>query len=161
MAHSTTEGKTGQTTRIRLANLDDLECVQKCASAAYSKYIERMGREPAPMLVDFSEQIRAGFVYVSLNYSVLSGYVVFYPAEEGLHLESVAVHPSHRGQGIGKILVEFVEQAARDQGLDSVELYTNEAMTENLTLYSKLGYTEVARHQQDGFNRVFFRKHLS
>ena len=31
-------------------------------------------------------------------------------------------------------------------------------MTENLTYYPRYGYTETHRAQQDGFQRVFFRK---
>ena len=37
---------------------------------------------------------------------------------------------------------------------------TNEKMTENLTLYPRLGYCEVARRTEDGFNRVYFQKTL-
>jgi hypothetical protein len=33
-------------------------------------------------------------------------------------------------------------------------------MTENLTYYPRRGYTETHRMQQDGFQRVFFRKRL-
>lgn len=45
-------------------------------------------------------------------------------------------------------------------GLPAVELYTNEAMTENQAIYSKLGYVETEKKHQDGFNRVFYRKSL-
>jgi hypothetical protein len=33
-------------------------------------------------------------------------------------------------------------------------------MTENLSIYPRLGYVEVARRSEDGFNRVFFEKQL-
>ena len=35
---------------------------------------------------------------------------------------------------------------------------TNEAMTENLAYYARHGYVETHRAEQDGFQRVFFRK---
>jgi ribosomal protein S18 acetylase RimI-like enzyme len=144
--------------QIRLAIADDLLDVQFCARASYSKYVERMGREPAPMVADFAHQIDLSQVYTALYKSLFAGYVVFYPEADHLHLESVAVVPSYAGQGIGKMLIEYVEQTARDNGLNAVELYTNEVMTENLTLYPKLGYVETERKQQEGYSRIFFRK---
>ena len=59
------------------------------------------------------------------------------------------------------MLMEYVEQTARTHGANAVELYTNETMTENLAMYPKLGYIEIVRKQQHGFNRVFFRKLMS
>jgi hypothetical protein len=37
-------------------------------------------------------------------------------------------------------------------------LYTNAAMSENLALYPRLGYREVDRRRDAGFDRVFFAK---
>lgn len=144
--------------QIRLATVVDLQDVQSCARAAYAKYVERIGREPAPMIADFARQIDLGQVYAAFCDSSFAGYVVFYPEEGHLHLENVAVVPSHSGQGIGKKLMEYVEQAARNNGLNAVELYTNEVMTENLIMYPGLGYIEIERKLQAGFSRVFFRK---
>lgn len=144
--------------RIRPASVDDLIDVQSCARAAYSKYIERMDKEPAPMHADFASQIAQGHVHVALRYSSFAGYVVFYPQGDHYHLENVAVLPDQAGKGIGKRLFEYVEQTAKKAGLNAVELYTNEAMIENLQMYPRLGYVETKRKQKDGFNRVFFRK---
>ena len=68
--------------------------------------------------------------------------------------------PDRQGCGIGRALIAHVEEEARRLGLNAVELYTNEKMTENLGLYSRLGYIETGRRNEDGFNRVFFRKAL-
>ncbi len=143
---------------IRLATAEDLADIQTCARAAYAMYVDRMRREPAPMNADFASQIELGQVQAAYCESAFAGYVMFYREGDHLHLENVAVAPAHAGKGIGKKLVAYVEQAARDQGLAAVELYTNEAMTENLKMYPKLGYVETERRRQDGFKRVFFRK---
>ena len=110
------------------------------------------------MSADFASQIGLGQVVIALNNTTLAGYVVFYPVEDHLHLENIAVTPTQSGKGIGKLLVRFVEQIARNKGLSAVELYTNEAMTENLELYPRLGYVETERKLHDGFHRVFFCK---
>jgi GNAT superfamily N-acetyltransferase len=134
--------------------------IQSCAHTAYGKYIERIGKAPAPMNADFARQIEQGIVHVALRGPRFAGYVVFYPQGDHLHLEAVAVLPEHAGKGIGKALIGYVEQAARREGLKAVELYTNEAMIENLAMYPKMGYRETQRMRHEGFNRVFFRKTL-
>jgi len=63
--------------------------------------------------------------------------------------------PSAQGLGVGRLLMEFAEQLAVRRRLD-----TNEIMTENISLYSHLGYVEVDRHIEDGYRRVFMEKRL-
>ena len=75
-----------------------------------------------------------------------------------LLLENVAVLPAAQGRGIGAQLLALAEDRARALGVPEIRLYTNAAMTENLTYYPRYGYTETHRAQQDGFQRVFFRK---
>ena len=145
---------------IRLATAGDLDNVKTCARLAYTKYLARMDRDPAPMVADFAHQIALEQVYVATFGSQFSGYVIFYPKSDHLHLENIAVLPEQCGKGIGKSLVAYVEQSARNAGINTVELYTNEVMTENIALYPRLGYVETARRNQDGFNRVYFRKSL-
>ena len=146
--------------QIRQATLDDFANVRSCAQAAYSKYIDRIGQAPAPMDADFAAQIEQGIVHVALFELQFVGYVVFYREGDHLHLESVAVLPEQTGKGIGKELLGYVERTARLDGLKAVELYTNEAMVENLAMYSKMGYREIQRKHHAGFKRVFFRKSL-
>ena len=113
------------------------------------------------MVADFKAQIAAGDIYVATDDDgVLQGLIVFYPEEQHMLLENVAVLPSAAGRGIGKSLIGFCEEEARRRGFSAVHLYTNEKMTENLSIYPRLGYAEVARRTEDGFNRVFFEKPL-
>ncbi len=145
---------------IRPALKTDLADLQYCARSAFFKYIERMSKEPAPMQADFAKQIANGWVNVATCEAGFAGYVVFYYEGDHAHLESVAVSPEFSGCGVGKRLIEHVERSAREAGYQAVELYTNEAMTENLAMYPKLGYLETNRRCEAGFNRVFFRKQV-
>ncbi len=146
---------------IRKALSSDVEQVRICARRAYEKYVARIGREPAPMVADYETQIRDGLVWVSeARDGTVQGFAVFYPRDNHVHLRNLAVAPEHQGNGVGKRLITFCEDTARAMGLDAVELYTNLKMTENLSLYPALGYTEIERRSEDGFERVFFRKTL-
>jgi ribosomal protein S18 acetylase RimI-like enzyme len=117
-----------------------------------------MGKKPAPMVEDFALQIEAETIYVNCNEQEVHGFVVFYPRGDHVHLENLAVCPEVQKQGIGARLVHFVEDAAKHSGCNIIELYTNENMTENFAFYRRLGYQEIGRWEEDGFNRVFYRK---
>jgi ribosomal protein S18 acetylase RimI-like enzyme len=144
---------------IRPATPAGLDAIDRCARDAYAKYVERIGREPAPMVADFATQVDDGLVHVAVDGDgSLMGFAVFYPQAKAMHLENVAVSGAHQGKGVGKALIAHCEAEARKQGFGCVELYTNQKMTENLTLYPALGYEEIGRGSQDGFDRVFYRK---
>ena len=66
----------------------------------------------------------------------------------------------HRGRGYGRILLDFAERTAAAAGFSSVRLYTNEAMTENVALYARLGYVESHRGVANGFRRIYMHKAL-
>ena len=147
---------------IRKAIQDDEAAVRACAESAYVRYVAAIGLKPAAMVADLSAQIADGFVHVAVDEDgTLQGFVVFFPQDGGMFLENVAVRPEAAGRGIGKSLVRFCEDEARRLGLRTVHLYTNEKMTENLSIYPHLGYIEVGRRTEDGFDRVFFEKKLA
>jgi len=146
---------------IKPATNNDLHAIRSCADAAYQIYVPRIGQKPAPMVADFEEAITKQIICVAHLEHIASnivGFVVFYERGDHMHLENIAVAPKAQGNGVGRALISFVEQSALAAGCNAVELYTNEKMTENLTLYPKLGYEEIERRQEDGFNRVYFRK---
>lgn len=146
---------------LRKAVACDEAAIRDCAKNAFSGYIALIGREPAPMTADFAARIAEGHIYVAVNDNgVLQGYIIFFAQDGHMHLDTVAVIPAATGRGIGKQMITFCEDEARRLGLDAVHLYTNEKMTANLLIYPRLGYVEVGRRSEDGFNRVFFEKTL-
>lgn len=147
---------------IRQAHAADEMQIRECAVKAYARYVQRIGRVPAPMVADYASQIAAGCVFIATDdQGTFQGFVVLYAEDDHMLLENVAVLPEAAGHGVGRTLIAFCENAARDKGINAVHLYTNEMMAENLTMYLKLGYVEVARRAEDGFNRVYFEKMLA
>jgi phosphoglycolate phosphatase len=55
-------------------------------------------------------------------------------------------------------LIAVAEEHARNAGCDTVRLYTNEHMTENIEFYKKLGFEETERGVEQGYRRVYMRK---
>lgn len=146
---------------LRLATRDDLHAVKNIVRSAYSHYVSRIGREPGPMLDDYSILIEGGRVHVVEQDDVVQGILVLLPEDDAMLLDNVAVAPSAQGLGLGRRMLEFAERAAKDAGYHSIRLYTNEAMTENISLYSRIGYSETHRAEEKGLRRVYMTKPLA
>jgi ribosomal protein S18 acetylase RimI-like enzyme len=142
---------------VRPARPDDLPSIDKIVRRAYQRYVQRIGRKPAPMLDDYARKLNDATVLVAEDGEVV-GVIVLIAKPDHLLVENVAVQPSHQGQGIGRALLSAADRHAAELSLDELRLYTNAAMTENLSFYPRLGYVEVARRIEDGFDRVFFSK---
>jgi ribosomal protein S18 acetylase RimI-like enzyme len=145
---------------IRPAEIQEAGAVTMLVREAYAKYVGRIGREPAPMLVDYEAAILAGEAWVLVEGDETSGVLVMRPENDHLFVETVAVRPDRQGSGLGRRLMAFVEEAARDRGLREIQLYTNEKMEENLPFYRSLGFEETGRRFDEGYRRVFMKKRL-
>jgi ribosomal protein S18 acetylase RimI-like enzyme len=146
--------------RLRPATGSDAASVAALVDAAYGHYVERIGMQPGPMTDDYAEVIRDRQVTVAEHDGAIVGVVVLTVTNEGFLIDNVAVHPSRRGTGLGRTLLLFAEAEARRAGFDAIHLYTHEKMTENLALYSRIGYVEYDRRSQGGFSLVYMRKQL-
>jgi N-acetylglutamate synthase-like GNAT family acetyltransferase len=143
---------------IRQATEADLPAIAEIITAAYSVYLTRMDRPPAPMLRDYSAAVHDGAVWVVGT--PVAGLVSLLKAGDGLLVQNLAVHPTAQGTGLGRALMDFAEQRARRLRLPRLALYTNEVMTENQAIYAHLGYRETERRSEGGYQRVFMEKVL-
>jgi N-acetylglutamate synthase-like GNAT family acetyltransferase len=145
---------------LRRATRSDVPSVAALVDAAYGHYVERLGMQPRPVTDDYAAVIRDHQVTVAEHDGAIVGVVVLTVTEEGFLVDNVAVHPSRRGTGLGRALLQFAEAEARRAGFDAIHLYTHEQMTENLALYSRIGYLEYDRRSQGAFSLVYMRKQL-
>ena len=146
---------------IRAAVPSDVAAITRCVCAAYLRHIERVGKQPWPMLQDYSNVIRTSQVHVAEREGRILGVLELLVTDEGFLLDSVAVDPSAQGTGIGRQLLEFAEYEARRRGFQSIYLMTNEKMTENQELYARIGYVLFDRQTVHGYSRVLMRKPLT
>jgi ribosomal-protein-alanine N-acetyltransferase len=66
--------------------------------------------------------------------------------DEG-HITRVAVHPQHRGKGIGKDLVQELIRKGLQEGCKGFTLEVRENNLEARRLYASLGFTQEGRRQ--------------
>ena len=145
---------------IRLAHPRDRAAITSLVTEAYTPYIARNGKIPGPMRDDYAALIAAGRVHVLEDDGAIVGVLVLIPEADAMLLDNIAVSPSAQGRGFGKALMDFAEQQARAAGLPAIRLYTQDIMTENIALYTRLGYGETHRGEAIGLMRVYMRKAL-
>jgi len=145
---------------IRPGEEADVEGVAAIVERAYEGYVEEVGGRPAPMDADYLETVRAGTLFVAEDGGSVAGAIVLVPADGHLRIDNVAVDPGRQGAGIGRSLLAFAEDRARELGLAELRLFTHVLMTRNQRIYGLLGYSEDERRNDNGFERVFYSKRL-
>ena len=151
----------GSNIAIRPARTDEAEAIQALVAEAYAMYLPRLGKPAGPVLDDYAAIIAAGQAWALDVDGRLAGALVLIEQADHLLLDNVALLPAHHGQGLGRRLVAFAEAEARRRGHGDIRLYTNEVMTENVRLYSRLGFVETHRVEEKGYKRIYMRKPLS
>ncbi len=147
---------------LRTARPEDRTAVEAIVIAAYSIYVERIGKAPGPMLDDYAGLIAAGAVTVLEDPDgAIAAIIVLLPKPDHLLLDNIAVHPDRQGRGLGRRLIAFAESEARRLGYAELRLYTHETMIENIALYTRLGFRETGRGQEAGYDRVFMTKPIA
>src|SRR5262249_35456370 len=142
---------------IRKATAEDTARIRAIARAAYAKYVPRIGREPAPMVADFAAEVAAGHVVVIATAGAADGSIVAPTAADPHLIGNIARDPARQGQGlVGRLMDPAVGEAKRRR-LPAIRLYTNVAMTENLSMYAHMGFVETHRAVEKGANRVYLR----
>ena len=140
---------------IREATIKDSVGLKNCMESAYAGYQERMGgiRLP-PMEVDYSSEINNYPIWVvEAEGSILGGLIMVFENDQA-SIANIAVHPDYQGKGLGRVLMEYGEGEALKQGYSELRLATHVALTENLSLYNHLGWSEIDRDE----SRVYMRK---
>ena len=80
----------------------------------------------------------------------LLGYVLYYftnrtenamqPAQSAVFINDIAVHPDHRGKGVGKRLLTAIVERAADAGVDQVRACIWHGNSASVSLFTKEGY---------------------
>jgi ribosomal protein S18 acetylase RimI-like enzyme len=146
---------------MRGATPDDVARIRAIAQAAYAKYVERIGREPAPMLADYAGDVAGQRVVVIEAGASVQGYLVAWPEADAYFIANIGVDPRCQGAGLGRRLMDHAIAEARRLQLPALKLYTHALMAENLCMYAHLGFVETHRVFENGFDRVYMRLSLA
>ena len=120
-----------------------------------SGYQDRMGGQRLPpMDVDYSIEISDHPSWIAeFNGNIVGGLIMKFENEYA-SIANIAVLPEFQGQGIGGGLMKFAESIAIEKNYSELRLVTHVLLTENISLYLHLGWTEIDRDD----NRVYMKK---
>ena len=147
--------------KVRKGTPSDKSQIENIASKAYQKYIDLIGKKPAPIVADFLKHLNDDYVFVieDVQHSQLIGYAVLVLKNNEYWLENIAVHPTKSKQGFGTQLISHIEDFV-SKSASTYQLYTNVKMYENIDWYKRIGFLELKRIKVEGFERVYFIKKL-
>ncbi len=146
---------------IRQARGDEAAVVREVVLSAYARYVPVIGAMPGPMLDDYAVRILAKQVWLLEDAEMIAGVLVLEDNPDCFLLDNIAIRPDRQGLGFGRDLLNFAEAEAARRGWNSVTLYTNALMVENIAIYGARGYVERERRREKGLDRVYMVKRLA
>ena len=138
---------------LRRAEHEDAEALSACIEAAYAAYAARIADLP-PVSADCAGEIARHQVWLVEIAKEVVGGLVLIPQDGFMLLANVAVHPSQKGAGLGRALLERADAEASAQGYNELRLTTHVDMPETHRFYAHLGWQETGRCG----NKVSMRK---
>jgi GNAT superfamily N-acetyltransferase len=97
-----------------------------------------------------------GPVWVAAQGDQLVGTISAVPKSEGLYIRSMAVLSSHRGQGIGYLLLQAGQQFAIAQGFQRMFLSTTPFLEQAIRLYERFGFHRIDDTPHELFGTPLF-----
>jgi GNAT superfamily N-acetyltransferase len=82
-------------------------------------------------------------------------------SEGAAYIKRMWIAPDARGLGLGRRLLEALEQRARELGYRKLRLETEKSLAEAQGLYRSSGYREVPRFNDELYAHHWFEKQLS
>lgn len=144
--------------KIRKAFVDDAKDLKNCMDLAYTKYLDRLkGKRLPPMEVDYGEEISYFPVWVAESGKEIVGGLILMFGDNYTTIANVAVRPDFQGIGLGRRLMDLAESEAKRRGYLEIRLATHVLLTENISFYHHLGWSEICRDD----TRVYMRKNIN
>ncbi|HEX9726857.1 MAG TPA: ribosomal protein S18-alanine N-acetyltransferase [Vicinamibacteria bacterium] len=79
---------------------------------------------------------------------IVCGYLIPWVVFDELHIQNVAVHPLHRGRGLGRHLVEEAVELGKRSGCRVALLEVRESNTIARALYVSMGFLEAGKRHK-------------
>ena len=130
--------------RIRKAKHRDAAAIESLLYESFLEYERAYTPEAfhitTPEKREIERRIRHWTVWVALHANVIVGTVSAHPEGEAVHIRSMAVQPSMRGRGIGKLLLQRVEKFALANRYKRLILNTTPFLASATRLYERFGF---------------------
>ena len=146
---------------FRRAGPPDVPALQALQHAAFAWNRAVLGVEPLPLLADYAEVITTRECWLAEHGATLAGALILEPEDGALLVWSVAVAPQGQNMRLGRQLMAFAEERAREQGFSALTLYTGEKLEKNIAWYQRFGYQITGIEAMADRNIVHMKKPVS
>lgn len=139
------------------------DAAQGCVAAYFAELATRFpgGFDPGPPGDGDEFRSPRGLFLVALRAGQPVGCVGLRAKAPGVgEVKRLWIAPEARGTGLAHRLMAAVEGRARAMGLATLRLDTNATLTEAMALYRRLGWTEIARYNDNPYAQHWFEKPL-
>ncbi|MFD3613636.1 GNAT family N-acetyltransferase [Streptomyces sp. NPDC058676] len=131
--------------RIRPATAAELPLLQDVERAAGALFhtlgMAAIAEDEPPALGDLERYRRAGRAWVAVDEGDTPvAYLLCEPVDGALHVEQVSVHPDAARRGVGRVLLAYAADRAREEGLTGLTLTTFTDVPWNAPYYTRLGF---------------------
>jgi ribosomal protein S18 acetylase RimI-like enzyme len=137
--------------RIRKAKHRDAAAIELLLYESFLEYERAYAPEAfwitTPQKREIERRIKHWTVWVAVQGNVIVGTVSAHPEGGALHIRSMAVRPSMRGRGIGKLLLRRVEKFASANQYKSLILNTTPFLASAIRLYERFGFRATGRER--------------
>jgi ribosomal protein S18 acetylase RimI-like enzyme len=147
---------------LRIASLDDAGTIATLLTDFNHEY-----EDEVPAHADLTARLRSlmqsGDTVVALAGEPIVGLALMrfrpslWTARQECYLAEFYVQPAHRGQGIGRQLLTYALDVARDQGADYIDLNTGETDEAARHLYESLGFSRTEQRPDGPVNYYYER----
>lgn len=124
------------------AELPALQDIERAAGTPFRALGMAAIADDEPPALDALERFRrAGRAWVACAEGDRPiGYLIGEPVDGALHVEQVSVHPDAARRGVGRTLLAYAADRARDEGLTGLTLTTFTEVPWNAPYYTRLGF---------------------
>jgi ribosomal-protein-alanine N-acetyltransferase len=92
---------------------------------------------------ELTHDIAYFFVAENVNTGEIAGYIIFWAVEEMMELHNIVVSGKYRKKGIGKQLVRFMLETAKEKKAAEIFLEVRGSNTEAIVFYESFGFCRV------------------
>ncbi len=142
--------------QIRFASPADAAAIAKILREAFAEFEDFYTPEAFAATIPKAEEIRKRFDEEGTIWTVetsgeMVGTVSVVAKGERLYIRSMAILPSAQGLGIGRELLETIENFAIEKKFKSLFLYTTHFLSGAIRLYERNGFEHTGEGDADEF----------
>ncbi len=122
----------------------------------FEKYVKKRERDIKTLEYFVAVNARGRLV------GIIGAYTLGVDYADTLWIGWFCVHKKHRGEGIGRMLIEFIIEKARALGKSYVSLYTSTEKNEEKAqkLYDSYGFEIIHREEKKDYEIIYRKKTL-